>query len=65
MASDPLRLPVGVVPSSAVIDETIIETVAPSGFIPTFPGLEGGDPDDLFPATTITTVTDPDDEFLI
>ena len=44
---------------------TIIETVAPAGFIPTFPGLEGGDPDDLFPATTITTVTDPDDEFLI
>ena len=44
---------------------TIIETVAPSGFIPTFPGLEGGDPDDLFPATTTTTVTDPDDEFLI
>ena len=44
---------------------TIIETVAPAGFIPTFPGLEGGDPDDLFPATTTTTVTDPDDEFLI
>ena len=44
---------------------TTIETTAPAGFIPTFPGLEGGDPDDLFPATTITTVTDPDNELLI
>ena len=44
---------------------TTIETTAPSGFTPTFPGLEGGDPDDLFPTTITTTVTDPDDEFLI
>ena len=34
---------------------TQIETTAPSGFIPSFPGMDDGDPDDLFPSTTTTT----------
>jgi len=42
-----------------------VETTAPSGFTPSFPGMNDGDPDDLFPDTTTTTTTDPDDEFLI
>ena len=37
---------------------TTVETTAPSGFTPSFPGLEGGDPDDLFSSTTSTTNPD-------
>ena len=38
---------------------TTIETTAPAGFTPSFPGFDaGGDPDDLFPDTTTTTTKD-------